>query len=142
MHSVRPCRISNITPDDPYLHDGETPEIGFTIDKDLAAETSKLSCFASDQGKLALAVNDGDNVRIKTPPPFTGKRMRINCTMPVGSGNNTWRWFGMLLVSAPDQDAADGNADQDDLSGDDNSAEEESNEDLPVNGDVTPPALP
>ena len=60
----------------------------------------QLRCFNSIFGKLDVTTL-GQRAEIRLPGPLTGKRARINCTMPGPDGR--WRWYGrqFLLPTNP-----------------------------------------
>ncbi|MBU6476276.1 MAG: hypothetical protein KGQ70_09940, partial [Alphaproteobacteria bacterium] len=107
-----PLPASDIVPADPAIKNNP-PDIGFTVTSALH-DLSKLSCFASDTGKLPLTRLDENRIEIRLKQPFTDRRTRINCTLPdetfTPGRSPDWRWFGMLLT-APGIADSSGNAD-------------------------------
>ena len=104
-----PLPVSDIVPEDTILAQNP-PIIGFTVTQEIN-NISKLSCFASNLGKLPLTHIGGNRIEIRPVQPFADRRTRINCTLPnetvtPGVAPN-WRWFGMLLV-LPAQEEEDG----------------------------------
>lgn len=103
-----PLPVTDAVPEDTVLTQNP-PVIGFTVTPELK-NLAKLSCFASDTGKLPLT-RIGNRVEIRPAAAFTDRRTRINCTLPnetfmPGEPPN-WRWFGMLLtLPSVDEDAA------------------------------------
>lgn len=96
-----PLPVTDAVPEDSVITQNP-PTIGFTVTPALH-KLDKLSCFASDQGKLPLMRIKGNRIEIRPPQPFTDRRTRINCTLPnetitPGEPQN-WRWFGMLLTT-------------------------------------------
>jgi len=120
-----PLPVSDVVPDDAVLTQNP-PVIGFTVTPELK-KLAKLSCFASDTGKLPLT-RIGNRVEIRPAAAFTDRRTRINCTLPnetftPGEPPN-WRWFGMLLtLPAVDEDATPTAADNTDGSDDGNESD-------------------
>lgn len=52
-------------------------------------ESSRLTCFASGQGRIDIGVEDGQ-VRVQAPDAFNSRRLRYNCTYPAGGGRFYW----------------------------------------------------
>lgn len=96
-----PLPVTDVVPEDPMMMQNP-PTIGFTVTPDLH-KLDKLSCFASDQGKLPLLRMGSNRIEIRPEQPFTDRRTRINCTLPndnvLPGERQNWRWFGMLLTA-------------------------------------------
>lgn len=115
-----PLNVTDVVPDDPVVTENP-PLIGFTLDPSYK-DTSKLSCFASGLGKVALTRLGNNRIEIRLPTPLTDRHTRINCTMPDSSiipgEAQRWRWFGMLLIlpniKDDDTNGTDGSLDTDD----------------------------
>lgn len=100
--SALPLPVSDISPVDPALKDGETL-IGFTVAPELSSQLKDLSCFISDQGQPAIELVGGGRVELRPAALIEADRTRVNCTLPGGvDGENDnaprWRWMGMLLT--------------------------------------------
>jgi peptidoglycan/xylan/chitin deacetylase (PgdA/CDA1 family) len=88
-----PLKVRHVTPADVVL-DENPPIYGFTMAPDMDAP-KQLRCFNSIFGKLDVTTL-GQRAEIRLPGPLTGKRARINCTMPGPDGR--WRWFGRQFL--------------------------------------------
>lgn len=98
-----PLPVSDVVPEDTLLTQNP-PLIGFTVSSGID-NLSKLSCFASNIGKMPLFHIGNNRIEIRPNQPFTDRRTRINCTLPDGP---RWRWFGMLLIApALDEESND-----------------------------------
>lgn len=100
-----PLPADDIEPQDPYL-DRPDPAIGFTLGEALAGQREMLSCFISEQGLPGIEFLGQGRVELRPLEPFSGGRIRVNCTMPGPSGADgapRWRWLGLLLVSAGEE---------------------------------------
>ena len=89
-----PLKVDQITPEDVIL-DQNPPIYGFTLAPDMD-KRKQLRCFNSIYGKLDVTIM-GRSAEIRLPGPLTGKRARINCTMPGYDGR--WRWFGRQFLN-------------------------------------------
>ena len=89
-----PLKVDQITPEDVIL-DQNPPIYGFTLAPDMD-KRKQLRCFNSIYGKLDVTIM-GRRAEIRLPGPLTGKRARINCTMPGYDGR--WRWFGRQFLN-------------------------------------------
>jgi peptidoglycan/xylan/chitin deacetylase (PgdA/CDA1 family) len=96
-----PLPVSDVIPEDTILTQNP-PTIGFTVTPDIG-NLSKLSCFASNLGRLPLTHVGGNRIEIRPEQPFPDRRTRINCTLPdspvVTGKAQSWRWFGMMLIA-------------------------------------------
>lgn len=63
------------------------PLLSFTLPSSMNA--SRLTCFASGQGRIDIKVDDGE-VRVQAPDAFNSRRLRYNCTYPAGGGQFYW----------------------------------------------------
>jgi len=94
-----PIPASDVTPESMVLE--ENPPLGgFTVAEGVEP-LSRLSCFASQMGKVETIIL-GRRVEIRLPQPITGNRGRINCTMPyIDNGQDTgrWRWLGRQFLT-------------------------------------------
>lgn len=112
-----PLPVSDVMPED-MLMKNNPPMIGFTVSGDLSL--SQLSCFASGIGKLDLVRPGGGRVEIRLKEPLVDQRTRINCTMPddteIPGQPQSWRWFGMQLVSPDYGDDSDDDSSDNDTS--------------------------
>ncbi|WP_203300520.1 polysaccharide deacetylase family protein [Marinobacter sediminum] len=63
------------------------PMLSFTLPPSM--EASRLTCFASGQGRIDINVEDGE-VRVQAPDAFNSRRLRYNCTYPAGGGKFYW----------------------------------------------------
>lgn len=89
-----PIPSSNISPEDMVLKNNP-PLYGFTVTEDIGP-LNRIACFASRMGKVETIVL-GKRIEVRLPEPLTGKRGRINCTMPYfvdGKETGRWRWLG------------------------------------------------
>ena len=89
-----PLKVQQITPSDVVLTTENPPVYGFTLSPDMDAP-KQLRCFNSRYGKLEVSIL-GRRAEIRLPGPLSGKRSRINCTMPGPDGR--WRWFGRQFL--------------------------------------------
>ena len=96
-----PLPVEDVLPEDTTFFKNP-PIIGFTVTPEIQ-NLSRLSCFASNLGRLPLTRMGGNRIEIRPDQPFVDRRTRINCTMPdetrVPGEPRRWRWFGMLLIS-------------------------------------------
>ncbi|QQG35729.1 MAG: polysaccharide deacetylase family protein [Micavibrio aeruginosavorus] len=99
-----PLPVSDMSPQDPYVTDQSTLDIGFTVDEPFIGNIKSLSCFASTAEKADLQIIGKNRVEIRLKTMFEDERGRINCTMPGPidevSEQTRWRWFGMMLTVA------------------------------------------
>ena len=93
-----PLKVKHVTPDDVVL-DKNPPIYGFTMSPEMDAP-EQLRCFNSIFGKLNVTTL-GQRAEIRLPGPLTGKRARINCTMPGPDGR--WRWYGRQFLLPENQ---------------------------------------
>lgn len=97
-----PLPVKEVEPQDPLLKT-DSPSIGFTVDESLSDQISKMSCFVSGQSKPELEIVGKNRVELRLSQKFETPRTRVNCTLPVPSGEDyeepRWRWLGMLLIS-------------------------------------------
>lgn len=105
-----PFDVTDQIPRDAAL-DAAEPNIGFTVDDEVGS-LRRLSCFATDQGKLRRKVI-GRRVELRLKAPFQPGRARVNCTLPVtdptASHDNDsdeqpvrWRWLGLNYYLSDD----------------------------------------
>lgn len=92
--SALPLPVSDVTPEDTLLT-VNPPPLGFTVDP-AVGELSRLACFASGQGRMALERVTDDRVEVRIAAPFPPGRARVNCTLPTVDGR--WRWYGVQFV--------------------------------------------
>lgn len=105
-----PLPLTDITPEDAYIPEGEPPHIGFTISNLPAADLERLACFVSEIGEIDLIRIEGQRFEIRFEQPLPPGRLRINCTLPyenVQPGEAPrWYWHGMMFTignaNAPD----------------------------------------
>ena len=64
-------------------------------------EASRLTCFASGQGRIDFDVIEG-NVEVTAPETFNSRRFRYNCTHPAGDGSYFWLSQQWLDLSKPE----------------------------------------
>ena len=88
-----PLKVRHVTPADVVL-DENPPIYGFTMAPEMDAP-KQLRCFNSIFGKLDVTTLS-HRAEIRLPGPLTGKRARINCTMPGPDGR--WRWYGRQFL--------------------------------------------
>lgn len=95
-----PLPVSNVEPADPFI-ENSSAQIGFSVDAELSDELDQLSCFVSGQEDVALEIISGSRVELRPAGGMEEERVRVNCTLPVASLDETprWRWFGMMLVN-------------------------------------------
>ncbi len=96
-----PLPVTGVEPQDSYLTT-TTPAIGFTLPEALQSEIGNISCFISNQEKPQVETI-GPRVEIRAQMPLDTERTRINCTLPApkdADDTPRWRWFGMLLDQA------------------------------------------
>ena len=89
-----PIPAVDISPENMVLSENP-PLYGFTVLEDIGP-LRRIACFASRMGKVERTVL-GKRIEIRLPGPMTGKRARINCTMPYfvnGQETGRWRWLG------------------------------------------------
>ncbi|MDA9929896.1 polysaccharide deacetylase family protein [Alphaproteobacteria bacterium] len=89
-----PLKVKQIVPEDVVLTENP-PVYGFTLADDMDQER-QLRCFNNRFGKLDVSII-GRRAEIRMPGPLTGKRARVNCTMP--GPNGRWRWFGRQFLT-------------------------------------------
>lgn len=92
-----PLPVSDLTPADPLIGASNPPLIGFTVDASVDG-LDRLSCYASNEGKVAIE-RLGQRVEVRPTQAFPTGRTRVNCTMPEVGGR--WRWFGRQYYNAP-----------------------------------------
>ena len=106
--SALPLPVTDVTPDDMSIKQNP-PLVGFTVTPELTS-LSKLSCFASGIGKIAVKRLGGSRVEIRIDEPLEDRRTRINCTLPddtvIPGQGQIWRWFGMQLIEPAYTDEA------------------------------------
>lgn len=93
-----PIPASDMTPESMVLSDNP-PLTGFTLE-DGVEPINRLACFASGMGKVKT-ITLGRRIEIRLPREITGKRGRINCTMPFivdGRETGRWRWLGRQFI--------------------------------------------
>ncbi len=114
-----PLPVIDVVPDDMVITQNP-PTIGFTITPELT-NLAKLSCFASDTGKLPLTHIDNNRIEIRLTEALTDRRTRINCTLPnetfTAGEQPNWRWFGMLLTSPSVEEEATADSSAEDMEG-------------------------
>ena len=95
---ARALPVSDIT-NPSMLVASNPPILGFTVDDDIAG-LDQLSCFATNMGKLEVAIT-GRRVEIRLPQAITATRSRINCTVPLiehGKNSGRFRWYGRQFL--------------------------------------------
>jgi peptidoglycan/xylan/chitin deacetylase (PgdA/CDA1 family) len=99
-----PFKVSDLTPEDPYLKNKQNPPpFGFTVDGGAAKRLSRIACYASRQGKVNVERLGEHRIEVRAPKAFPPGRTRINCTLLEKNGR--WRWLGMqYLVPKPQRD--------------------------------------
>ena len=93
-----PIPAVDINPESMVLTDNP-PLYGFTVAEEIG-NLRRIACFASGMGKVETIVL-GSRVEVRLPRAITGKRGRINCTMPYfvdGKETGRWRWLGRQLI--------------------------------------------
>ncbi|MGM0422121.1 MAG: polysaccharide deacetylase family protein [Pseudomonadota bacterium] len=97
-----PLPLTDITPDDHYIAKGVAPQIGFTVDDTDIGDLDRLSCFASDIGRIDLIRLEGQRFEIRFETLPAEGRLRINCTLPYKDKqpgeDPRWHWFGMMFT--------------------------------------------
>ena len=84
-------QISDITPADTFITNGNIPVIGFTLMSNFKS-LDRLSCFASHTGQTRIERLGDKRIEIRIDAPLPIGRTRLNCTMPGIKGR--WYWFG------------------------------------------------
>lgn len=93
-----PIPAVDITPESMILSNNP-PLYGFTVAEEIGP-LDRIACFSSGMGKVETIVL-GPRIEVRLPRAITGKRGRINCTMPYfvdGKETGRWRWFGRQLL--------------------------------------------
>lgn len=93
-----PLPVRDVSPQDSLLNVNQ-PAIEFTLDDEFRADD--LSCFASDQGKVAAKSAGQNRIRITLPEPWGKGRARVNCTLqepPRDDQPARWRWWGTQFI--------------------------------------------
>lgn len=97
--SALPLPVTDLSPEDPVLKTNP-PMIGFSVAPGITSLT-KLSCFASSQGKIKVS-RVGNRVELRPEAPFDDRRTRINCTLPddrdIPGEDTHWRWLGLVYI--------------------------------------------
>lgn len=97
-----PLPVTDISPEEPVLKNNP-PMIGFTIMPEIKS-LSKLACFISSQGKIAVNRVAGNRVELRPDKPFSDRRTRINCTLPddleIPGEDTHWRWLGLVYIDS------------------------------------------
>lgn len=75
------------------------PTLTFTLPSSMDA--SRLTCFASGQGRIDFKVADR-NVDVRAPEAFNSRRFRYNCTYPAGDGQYYWLSQQWLDLTQPE----------------------------------------
>jgi peptidoglycan/xylan/chitin deacetylase (PgdA/CDA1 family) len=89
-----PIPAVDISPENMILEDNP-PLYGFTVSEDIGP-LNRINCFASGMGRVKTILL-GQRVEVRLPEAITGKRGRINCTIPYfvnGRETGRWRWLG------------------------------------------------
>ncbi|NKB20415.1 MAG: polysaccharide deacetylase family protein [Alphaproteobacteria bacterium] len=96
-----PFKVSDLTPADPYLKGKQNPPpFGFTVDGDAINRLSRITCYATRQGKVSVERLGERRIEVRAPEAFPPGRTRMNCTLLEKNGR--WRWLGMqYLVPKP-----------------------------------------
>lgn len=96
-----PLPVTDMVPDDTVITQNP-PHIGFTVAPDITG-LSKLSCFASGQGKVGVLRPGGNRVEIRLSAPLEDRTARINCTLPddtfIPGHGQRWRWLGLQIFN-------------------------------------------
>ncbi len=93
-----PIPAEDITPESMVLANNP-PLYGFTVTEEIGP-LNRIACFSSGMGKVETIVL-GPRVEVRLPRAITGKRGRINCTMPYfvdGKESGRWRWLGRQML--------------------------------------------
>ena len=97
----KPLIVTDINPENNLVKRNNFAA-GFTLDKKYKKFSNKLSCFASDIGKLDIEIIDNIRVEIRIDEIISENRLRINCTLPEKENEKTiWHWYGMLFTLLP-----------------------------------------
>ena len=101
-----PFPVTDIEPASLVLTD-KLPFPGFTVPAAIpASELKSLTCFASGAGQMTITLLGKNRVELRFPETLTDGfdtwRGRINCTLPVKTGDDgtepRWRWLGFLYA--------------------------------------------
>jgi len=95
-----PLPVNDVIPNDNLILKNP-PLIGFSLTNEIN-NNSKISCFASNIGKLKLSKLSDNRIEIRPQLEFLDRRNRINCTMRTklkDTAKLTWRWFSMMLIN-------------------------------------------
>ena len=76
------------------------PTLTMTLKGDLSP--SRLTCFATGQGRVEVRNPQGQQVEITPERPFSTRRFRYNCTYPAGGGRFYWLSQQWLDLSRPE----------------------------------------
>jgi len=90
-----PLPISDFTPADPVVGEGNPPAVGFTVGPGVDT-LQRLNCFASHEGRARLERLGLIRFEVRFEKVFPKGRTRLNCTLPTGNGR--WRWLGFQFV--------------------------------------------
>lgn len=93
-----PIPAVDLTPESMVLSDNP-PLYGFTVTEEIGP-LNRIACFASGMGKVETIIL-GSRVEVRLPRAISGKRGRINCTMPYfvnGNESGRWRWLGRQMI--------------------------------------------
>lgn len=63
---------------------------------------ARLTCFASGQGRIDVDQVGGQRVEIQADNRFTSRRLRYNCTYPIGGGRFYWLSHQWVNLEAPE----------------------------------------
>lgn len=93
-----PLDISEISPTDPVIADGDIPALKGKLSSNLK-RAKELQCYASGQGKIAVRWRGNDNRRFEVvaSKPFRSRRFRYNCTVP-SEDVSRYYWFSHLWI--------------------------------------------
>ena len=93
-----PIPVSDYTPESMVLAENP-PLAGFTV-ADGIEPLQRINCFSSGMGRVETIILSR-RVEVRLPRAITGKRGRINCTIPyIKDGRDTgrWRWLGRQFL--------------------------------------------
>ena len=90
-----PLPVSEFTPKSLIIGKTNPPNVGFTVISSLK-NLNKISCFTSEEGKVATTLLGTSRVEVRMTQPFIGGRNRLNCTLPGRGGR--WHWLGAIFI--------------------------------------------
>lgn len=86
--SAMPMAVTNISPNN--LNWTHNPlKVSFIVtDKNINLD--RLSCFASQQGKIKPTISNSNNITLIFPKPFHSGLAQISCISPAANGRLYW----------------------------------------------------